>query len=75
MSKCYCKIDEKVIKEIEKETLTDTEAEGDLIPVENVESIFEDLLNEIHVLREKLEDIEEAKNDNDHYEDYLLGLM
>lgn len=73
MSRCYCRVDEKVIKEIEKETLTDTEAEGDLIPVENVESIFEDLLNEIHVLREKLEDREEENND--HYEDYLLGLM
>lgn len=73
MSRCYCRVDEKVIKEIEKETLTDTEAEGDLIPVENVESIFEDLLNEIHILREKLEDREEENND--HYEDYLLGLM
>ncbi len=75
MSKAFCEIDEKIIKKIEQVTLTDTEAKGNMVPIENIQSIFEDLLYEIDRLYEQIEDLNAPKEENtDFYEDLVLGL-
>ena len=54
----YIEIDEETIEKIEKITITDYEARGNLVPAENIEGMIEDLLNEIDSLNEKIEDME-----------------
>lgn len=67
----YLKIDEEVLKRIEKITMTDYEAEGSFLPSEVVTDIIEDLLLEIDRLQEKYEDLEEDLEEN--YKPISLG--
>ena len=60
----YLKIDEEVMKKLQDITNTDYEAEGILLPVENINNIIEDLMYEIDYLQEKINDMEQDLEDN-----------
>lgn len=66
------KINEETIKEIEELTITSYEYENGSIPVENVESILDDLLLEIKKLEKRLEELDHEPESGDPYD--LLGL-
>ena len=52
-----------LIKEVNKETGTTYEINGEFLDYENIEPMIEDLLNEISILKEQLEDeIEQRDN-------------
>lgn len=52
------------IKEVSNITITDYEILGDFIPVENMMAAIEDLLMEIDRLEERIQDIEQDRDDN-----------
>lgn len=76
----YYKIDEDKLKKIQKITCTDYEAKLGYLPVENLETIIDDLMLEIDKLEEKItymeQDIENnyQLKDRDEYEEYGLNL-
>lgn len=57
----FIQIDEEVIKKVEKVTMERFNKVGNLIPAEEVEGAFEDLLCEIDRLKEELEDEQEQR--------------
>lgn len=57
----FIQIDEEVIKKVEEVTFEKFHKVGNLIPAEEVESTFEDLLNEIERLKEQIEDEKEQR--------------
>ena len=75
----YYKLSESELKKVEdasSETMTDYELEGNMIPVDNMMSLIEDLLVELHKRDERISDLEsdinnyyELKN-TDQYEEY-----
>lgn len=57
----FIQIDEEVIKKVEEVTFEKFHKVGNLIPAEEVEGAFEDLLCEIDRLKEELEDEQEQR--------------
>ncbi len=70
------KLTDEKIKEIEDLTITDYEFADNILPLENVESLIDDLLTEIHKLQSKVKDLENDIDNNyelkriDPYEEY-----
>lgn len=68
--------DMKVYNQVVEHTCTDYDLTGNFLPVENMFSMVEDLLNEIHNLEEKLIDITQEVEENyelkktDLYQEY-----
>lgn len=60
----YLKIDEEVLKKIEKITCTDYEAKGEFLPSDSINNIIEDLLLEIDTLEERYEELEKNLEEN-----------
>lgn len=52
----YVEIDEKIIDKIEKITMAKFKRVGNLIPLEEIEDAFNDLLLEIDRIQEELDD-------------------
>lgn len=69
-------MEEKIIEQVEKVTGNTFNKKGNLIPVEEIEPTFEDLLCEINSLKEKIEDeIEQRENYYKPKSEYeLLGI-
>lgn len=61
-------IEEKLIKAVEEITLTDYGCKGNQVPIENIESMVEDLLLEIERLEERYKELDEYVKDT--YQDY-----
>ena len=55
----FVEINEEIIKEIEKVTLDRFHRVGNLVPLEEIEEAFRDLLIEIDKAQEKIEEFEE----------------
>ena len=53
--------DYELIKEVEKETMTDYELFGDFIPQDSFICIIRDLMTELHKKNEEIEDLEEYR--------------
>lgn len=72
----YLKLDDEVIKKIEKITINDYEISGNLVPAENIEIIIKDLIIEIDSLQErKNENLNVAEPDYDEIgKDISLGM-
>ena len=72
----YLKMEEEKIKEIEELTMTDYDAKLGYIHSDNLESMIDDLLYEIHNLQDKVRDLENDIENNyeakkfDPYEEY-----
>ncbi len=49
--------------------------EKDLYTIEEIVEIIEDMECTIHNLEEKLEELQQEKEEPDRYEDYVLGLI
>ena len=65
--KMYYKLsddEKKIIKKVQKRTITEYDIQNDFINVEHIMYIVEDLLNEIDRLEEELEEEIQDKNDN-----------
>lgn len=60
----YLKIDEKLLKKVEKITMTDYETQGELLPTSSVEPIIEDLLLEISRIEEQIDDMKQDLESN-----------
>lgn len=60
----YLKLDKDILKRIQGITLTEYTKEGSFLPVESVTDIIADLILEIDRLEEKIEDIEQDRDDN-----------
>lgn len=60
----YLKLDKDILKRIQGITLTEYTKEGSFLPVESVTDIIADLILEIDRLEEKIEDIEQDREDN-----------
>jgi peptidoglycan hydrolase CwlO-like protein len=61
-------IDEKIIKRVEELTITDYEAKGNQVPVENIEAMIEDLLFEIEKIQERYNELDKYVRET--YNDY-----
>lgn len=59
MKEVYINIDPKLYKEVQKITSTDYEKKNDMIDIEGLYVMIEDLVGSYHVVKEKLQDIEE----------------
>lgn len=71
-----CESELKKVQDASSETMTDYQIEGNMIPVDNMMSLIEDLLVELHKRDERISDLEsdinnyyELKN-TDPYEEY-----
>lgn len=60
----FIKLDEKIIKKVEKLTLTKVNRKDEFVYAEDIQSMIEDLLIEIDELNEKLLDMEEDRQQN-----------
>ncbi len=61
----YIELNDDLIKEIEKYTVTNYYIKGDFLPTDSVISLLEDLISEIHRQEEKVEDLEKSQYDFD----------
>lgn len=66
----YLKMEEEKINEIEEITMTDYEAKLGYIHSDNLLSMIDDLLCEIHNLQEKLNDLQNDIENNYELKDY-----
>ena len=65
--KMYYKLsddEKKIIKKVQKRTITEYDIQNDFINVEHIMYMVEDLLNEIDRLEEEKEEIIQERNDN-----------
>jgi peptidoglycan hydrolase CwlO-like protein len=60
----YQMLDEKLVKEIEKITMTEYEKYGIAVKCEGIEAMLSDLVSEIHHLEERYEELEEDLREN-----------
>ena len=71
------KLSEEIITEIRRITRTNYESEKGYIPLENVESLIDDLIAEVKELQEQIEKIENNTDEQDYDEiskDIRLGI-
>lgn len=66
----YLKMEEEKIKEIEEITMTDYEAKLGYIQSDNLVSMIDDLLYELHNLQDKLKDLQNEMENNYELKDY-----
>ena len=66
----YLKLNEELIKKIDKRTIGDYEIKGDLIPSEYIEDLISDLIVVIDELEEQLE----AKDEEEFEECEIYGV-
>lgn len=59
----YVELDERLLEDIKKLTITNYKEKGNFVPIENIEPMLEDLMCEINSLKEKLEDETEQRRE------------
>lgn len=60
----YIEFDKNILEKVENITKTNYKSENGLVNSDNIETIIDDLLDEIDNLRNKIEDLEEDMRDN-----------
>lgn len=60
----YIEFDKNILEKVENITKTNYKSENGLVNSDNIETIIDDLLDEIDNLRNKIKDLEEDMRDN-----------